>query len=149
MSINSICPTARRFGSTSASPTLMPINDRDVFRRALKQKEAELAALLRRREEIAVEQVPDAFDLVQITTERELAITTLQRETDLLRQVRKALKRIEDRTYGMCQRCDEEISIKRLLAVPWTAYCIRCQADIDAEHGPRQSTPAPDEVFEF
>jgi DnaK suppressor protein len=49
----------------------------------------------------------------------------------------------------MCQRCGEEISIKRLRAVPWAAYCIRCQADIDAERGSRQSTETPDEVFEF
>jgi|SRR5581483_8250084 len=127
----------------------MSNNESAVFRQALQQKEAELAALLKRRDGIAVEQVPDAFDLVRITAERELAITTLQQKTDLLRQVREALKRLDEGTYGVCQRCGEEISPKRLAAVPWTAYCIHCQANLDAERDDRQQNASADEVFEF
>jgi DnaK suppressor protein len=45
----------------------------------------------------------------------------------LLRNVRGALRRIQDGTFGVCLHCEEDISPKRLAAVPWTAYCIQCQ----------------------
>jgi len=45
--------------------------------------------------------------------------------------VRAALGRISDGSYGACLHCDESIGSKRLAAVPWTAYCIECQAAAD------------------
>jgi DnaK suppressor protein len=35
-------------------------------------------------------------------------------------------------TYGVCLHCDEDISAKRLSAVPWAAYCINCQELVDS-----------------
>jgi DnaK suppressor protein len=43
------------------------------------------------------------------------------------------LTRIEEGTYGTCLRCDSEISLKRLKAVPWAAYCLACQEAADHE----------------
>jgi DnaK suppressor protein len=60
-----------------------------------------------------------------------LAIRNLDRESHLLRNVRGALQRMDDGSYGTCLHCDEEISPKRLEAVPWAAYCIRCQEMAD------------------
>jgi len=37
------------------------------------------------------------------------------------------LKKIERDDFGICEMCQKEISIKRLNAVPWTPYCIKCQ----------------------
>jgi DnaK suppressor protein len=68
---------------------------------------------------------------VQLAGERELAIRNLDRESSLLRNVRLALARIADGSYGTCMHCDEEIKPKRLDAVPWTPYCIRCQEAAD------------------
>jgi len=101
------------------------------FRQVLEAKQAELAAVVRNREGIAIEKSPDALDEVQHAAERELAIRNLDRESALLRQVRNALQRIEDGTYGVCVHCEEEISIKRLNAVPWAPYCISCQEMAD------------------
>jgi DnaK suppressor protein len=77
------------------------------------------------------------LDEVQHAAERELAIRNLDRESNLFRNVRGALQRMRDGSYGTCLHCDEPINPKRLDAVPWTAYCIRCQeqADRDAESG--------------
>ncbi len=44
-----------------------------------------------------------------------------------LRQIEEALRRIEEGLYGVCQDCGEEISAKRLAAVPWARLCIVCQ----------------------
>jgi DnaK suppressor protein len=48
-------------------------------------------------------------------------------ETDwmILKQVRDALKRIEDGTFGYCVVDGEPIEEKRLEAVPWTPYCLK------------------------
>jgi len=103
----------------------------EKYKKILEAKQAELAKGLRNREDIAIEKTPDALDEVQLAGERELAIRTLDRESSLLRNVRMALSRIADGSYGVCLHCDEEIKPKRLDAVPWTRYCIRCQEAAD------------------
>ncbi len=101
------------------------------FREILKARQAELEQVLRNREGIAIEKSPDALDEVQHAAERELAIRNLDRESQLLRHVRGALMRMDEGSYGICVHCDQEISPKRLAAVPWTALCLQCQEAAD------------------
>ncbi len=107
------------------------------FKEVLETKLAELSKGVRNRDGITIEKSPDALDEVQNAAERELAIRNLDRESNLLRNVRSALRRIHDGTYGICLHCEEEVSPKRLNAVPWTPYCIQCQemADRNQEEG--------------
>jgi DnaK suppressor protein len=109
----------------------MSKNEINKYKALLEAKQAELAGGLRNREGIAIEKTADALDEVQLAGERELAIRNLDRESNLLRNVRSALARISDGSYGTCLHCEEEISPKRLNAVPWTAYCIKCQEAAD------------------
>jgi DnaK suppressor protein len=101
------------------------------YRETLEAKQAELTYLLRNREGIEIEKSPDALDEVQRASEREFAIRTLDRESALLRNVRAALQRIDQGQFGICMHCEEDISVKRLNAVPWTPYCIECQEQYD------------------
>ncbi len=101
------------------------------YKEVLETKQAELAKVLRNREGITIEKSPDALDEVQNAAERELAIRNLDRESNLLRAVRAALHRMSDGTFGTCLHCEEDISSKRLNAVPWAAYCIGCQEIAD------------------
>jgi DnaK suppressor protein len=101
------------------------------YRATLEAKSTELSAGLRNRDDIAIEKTPDALDEVQLAGERELAIRNLDRESSLLRNVRSALARIADGSYGVCMHCEEDIKPKRLEAVPWAKYCIRCQEAAD------------------
>ena len=101
------------------------------FKEVLETKQAELAQVLRNREGIAIEKSPDALDEVQNAAERELAIRNLDRESNMLRNVRAALHRIDEGTFGVCLHCEEDISICCLHAVPWAAYCIQCQEIAD------------------
>src|SRR5579871_6263450 len=103
----------------------------EKYKKLLEVKQAELSNGLRNREDIAIEKTPDAIDEVQLAGERELAIRNLDRESNLLRQVRAALARIADGSYGTCLHCEEDISPKRLNAVPQTPYCIKCQEAAD------------------
>ena len=109
----------------------MTKSELNKYRNVLEAKQAELVQLVRNRDGIAIEKSPDALDEVQHAAERELAIRNLDRESNMLRNVRGALSRIADGSYGTCLHCEEEISPKRLNAVPWTAYCIKCQEAAD------------------
>ena len=109
----------------------MTKNEIKKFKEILETKQAELSLFVRNREGIAIEKSPDALDEVQHAAERELAIRNLDRESNLLRNVRGALRRIEEGTFGVCLHCEEDISPKRLVAVPWTPFCIQCQEVAD------------------
>ena len=109
----------------------MTKSELNKYKSLLEAKQAELAGGLRNREGIAIEKTADALDEVQLAGERELAIRNLDRESNLLRSVRAALGRMADGSYGTCLHCEEDISPKRLNAVPWTAYCIKCQEAAD------------------
>jgi DnaK suppressor protein len=108
------------------------------FRKILEAKQAELAQVLRNREAIAIEKSADAIDEVQHAAERELAIRNLDRESQLLRMVKLALQRMNEGSYGICLHCEEPINPKRLAAVPWAPYCIRCQEAIDQRQAPEE-----------
>jgi DnaK suppressor protein len=97
----------------------------------LRTRETELSHSLRNRDEIVIEKASDALDEVQLMEERELAIRNLDRDSNALRQIRRALFRIANGTYGVCLHCEEDILSKRMAAVPWAAFCIRCQEKID------------------
>lgn len=101
------------------------------YREILEARQAELAGVLKNRDAITIEKSPDALDEVQNAAERELAIRNLDRESNLLRNVRAALRRIEEGHFGTCVHCEEEISPKRIAAVPWTPFCITCQEAAD------------------
>lgn len=52
---------------------------------------------------------------------------------DVLNQVNSALERLDDGTYGTCQRCNRPINPERLEAFPYVAYCIECQTILERE----------------
>src|SRR5262249_4653795 len=107
--------------------TEMTNSELNKYRNLLKAQQEELGPAVRKRDGIAIEKSPDEFEALQLAAERELAICNLARESNLLRNVRAALRRIEDGAFGVCLGCEQDISPKRLAAAPWTAFCIECQ----------------------
>ncbi len=103
-----------------------------TFKRALKaQQTVAIHDRGENREIIAVERSADELDQARRSAEREFAILGLNRRSELLRNIQAALRRIEDRTFGTCTNCEETIGRNRLVAVPWTPFCIRCQEAVD------------------
>jgi DnaK suppressor protein len=92
----------------------------------------ELSSRLRNRENITVERTPDVLDDTELSVERDLTIWSLDKGFAQLRYVTAALDRIAAGRYGFCLRCDEEINMKRLTAMPHASFCIKCQ--VVAEH---------------
>jgi DnaK suppressor protein len=76
---------------------------------------------------IRIHQVADPLDMTQESAERDLAGEMLERESALARNIRSAIGRIQDGSYGICIECDEEIAPARLKAIPWAERCILCQ----------------------
>jgi DnaK suppressor protein len=112
-------------------------NEINGFQELLERKQADLLSVLRNRDGIAIEKSADQMDEIQYATERDLAIRNVDRESNLLRDVKDALRRIREGSFGACIECESAISPKRLAAVPWAAYCIQCQeaAERDRENG--------------
>jgi DnaK suppressor protein len=105
------------------------------FKRRLQQKERELQLDIDRLEEgarVAGErEVRDPTDDATVSegTSESLEESTLASAT--LTQVRDALQRIEDGTYGKCIACGRQIEPSRLEAIPWAAYCLEDQEKQD------------------
>ena len=114
----------------------------DRFRRILTARVAELERFTRQRDGIAVERSADQLEEIQAASQRALAVCNLDREFTQLRNARAALRRIEDGSFGTCQECDEDIHPKRLAAVPWAAFCIRCQEAVDRNFEEIQASAA-------
>ena len=103
------------------------------YQELLERKEAELVQLQRRPHGIATEKSADQLDEIQYASERDLAIQNVDRETHLRREVKAALGRLRDGSFGTCIDCNSEISPKRLAAVPWAHRCIQCQEAADRD----------------
>jgi DnaK suppressor protein len=101
------------------------------FQAILTAKVAELERLVRQRDGITLERSADQLEEIQAASQRALAVRNLDRDFNQLRNARAALRRIEEGNFGTCQECDEDIHPKRLAAVPWAFFCIRCQEAVD------------------
>jgi DnaK suppressor protein len=105
--------------------------DLETFRALLRAKHNELSGISRRLETIASERSPELMEELQYKSDREIAIVGLNRDTAMRRDIELALIRINDNTFGSCVHCDQDISQRRLQAVPWTPFCVRCQEAAD------------------
>jgi DnaK suppressor protein len=101
------------------------------FRAVLTARVAELERFARHRDGITVERTADQLEEIQAASQRALAVCNLDREFNQLRDARAALRSIQEGSFGKCQDCDEDIHPKRLAAVPWAPFCIRCQEAAD------------------
>ena len=73
--------------------------------------------------------LPDEIDLASSEYAQSMVFRLRDREKFLLKKIERALLRIDDGTFGVCERCEEPISPKRLEARPVTTLCIRCKED--------------------
>ena len=101
--------------------------------KALQRKLKELLQPSAERESIKVESFADPLDQLSSAATRELAIHLVDRNSRLASEVRSALTRIDEGTYGLCESCDDPIAAKRLDAVPWARLCVSCQGRQEAE----------------
>ena len=109
----------------------MTENELNRFRDVLISRIAELQRSTHHRDGIAVERSADQIDDIQAASQRALAVSNLDRAFSEVRNAQAALHRIQEGSFGICEGCEEVIHPKRLAAVPWAAFCIRCQEAAD------------------
>ncbi len=73
------------------------------------------------------ENFADPTDRASHESERSFELRIRDREHKLIKKIKKALVRIENETFGICEGCGEDISIQRLKARPVTTQCIDCK----------------------
>jgi RNA polymerase-binding protein DksA len=66
-------------------------------------------------------------DSAQSTAERGKVLALIDRLRTQLRDVERALKKIDQGTYGQCDNCGKEIPRERLEALPYTTLCVDCK----------------------
>ena len=70
---------------------------------------------------------PDVVDQATSQTEKNVEMRTLNRQIKLLSKIEKAIKKINDNTYGYCEETGEAIGLKRLIARPIATLSIEAQ----------------------
>ena len=78
------------------------------------------------------ENFPDPTDRAALEADRNFMLRIRDREHKLIKKIKQALARIENDTYGICETCGEDISLKRLKARPVTTQCIECKSKEEA-----------------
>jgi DnaK suppressor protein len=78
------------------------------------------------------EAFPDPTDRASLESDRNFMLRIRDRESKLIKKIKKALKRIENGSFGICESCGEEISLKRIKARPVTTQCIKCKTKEEA-----------------
>src|SRR4051794_6089679 len=116
--------------------------DIEHHRRQLEQLERELTARVGQEVNTARDardDQPEPGDLAQVDELKSEFFTLAQTDSGVLAQVRDALQRIADGTYGQCLVDGKPIDEKRLDAVPWTPYCVKHQEELEQ----REQTRTP------
>lgn len=78
------------------------------------------------------ENFPDPTDRASLESDRNFMLRIRDRESKLIKKIKKALGRIENGTFGICEKCGEDISKERLKARPVTTQCIDCKTKEEA-----------------
>ena len=112
-----------------------PTLDLARYRARLQALETELDQKITRGVGTARDTTDDQADSIDQSVVEELRddyFTLAQTDSEILTQVKAALQRIEDGTFGRCVIDGGPIDAARLDAVPWTRYCAKHQQELEA-----------------
>ncbi len=113
----------------------MPLSQAELhrYKGLLEEKRAQIVANAQSTlaEEMALDanDLPDEMDLASSEYLQSFTFRLRGREKVFLDKIDRALEKIEQGQFGLCDECGEDISIKRLDARPETNLCIRCKED--------------------
>lgn len=103
------------------------------FREILEEKKLDILRNARKTlsedMQLDVDDLPDEMDLASSEYLQSFQFRLRGREKTFLKKIDHALAKIDHGTFGVCEECEEPISLKRLEARPETTLCIRCKED--------------------
>ena len=83
--------------------------------------------------ELKASQGSDSADLSAFNSDTSLSISFAGQYARSLREINQALKKVKERTYGVCEECGEKIPQGRLKALPFALFCVPCQSTREEE----------------
>lgn len=94
------------------------------------------AEITRATEEFIADDVSfaDSVDQASADTDKTIAVAMKNRDREVLLKLNNAIRKIENGSFGVCGRCDIEISEARMKANPSTTLCIDCQSELESEN---------------
>lgn len=91
------------------------------------QREKTLNKLVDLQQELGIQVDDDTEEQVSDLVERELVLSRIQDLEDQLQAIERALQRVAQGTYGICENCGQTIDPARLEIMPETSLCVRCK----------------------
>jgi DnaK suppressor protein len=67
-------------------------------------------------------------ELASDASEKAIMYGRMESESGELQEVREALERLENGTFGLCENCGEAIPLERLEAIPYASLCVKCKS---------------------
>ena len=111
----------------------MKKKDLDRFKKMMQERKVEILEQVKDTKEqgmgVDAAELADEVDLASSEADQSLNMRLRDRERVLLRKIEKAIKKIEQGEFGICESCGEEIGAKRLEARPVTDLCINCKEE--------------------
>jgi DnaK suppressor protein len=118
---------------TAKAPEGLKKKELKRFREILLEKKEEILKNAKRtmNEDMTLDtdDLADEMDLASSEYLQSFTFRLRGREKTFLKKIDHALAKIEEGTFGICEECEEPISVKRLDARPETTLCIRCKED--------------------
>ena len=103
------------------------VNLEEIKEKLIAERELLIEKLKGNDLSVDASETPDPVDLAVRNYSKNVMLAVSENESRQLLLINEALERIADDEYGVCQNCEQDITPKRLNAVPWARYCQSCQ----------------------
>jgi len=108
-------------------------NNFEEFEKKLLEMKKSIEKVLADKKEfdLVENEIGDQIDEAGQSLDKEVIFEQSDNERKILNEINAALRKLKNGTYGKCEQCGTEIEPKRLKAVPYSRYCIKCQIKND------------------
>lgn len=104
---------------------------KNILQARAEQLKLNLANILKEREELSQSTKSDEADYASVNCDYMVENALILQHNKELEEIDQALLKIKEKTYGICEMCEEDIAIRRLKAKPYAKYCIVCREIIE------------------
>jgi RNA polymerase-binding protein DksA len=104
------------------------LEERETYTRQAQTLRAEAEALAEDMEpgDVQFDEESGEGDTINVERERDLQLSAQALQS--VEEIDRALAKIDDGSYGICEQCGEQIPKERLKALPYAALCVRCKS---------------------
>ena len=119
--------------TTSAVTEVTPKSRYSELKRMLEERRRELQAQVQgkmrdvRSDSAGKSEVFDAVESSDADIQDDIEFALIQMKAETLHKIEEALRRLDENTFGYCFECGDEISERRLRALPFAVRCKDCE----------------------